>query len=66
MAACIVLALRGAALRVSTRLFALTLAVLGCLMAHSLQPATLHAVALDWPLLLLPLLWLRSRHAAAR
>lgn len=52
MAAGIVLALRGGALRVSTRLFALAQAVLGCLMAHSLQPATLHAVALDWPLLL--------------
>jgi hypothetical protein len=52
MAAGIMLAVRGQVLRVSPRAFALAQAVLGCLMARSLKPSTLHALAVDWSLLL--------------
>jgi membrane AbrB-like protein len=52
MIAGITLAVRGQVVRVSPRVFALAQAVLGCLMARSLKPSTLHAIAVDWPLLL--------------
>ncbi|MFZ2391205.1 MAG: AbrB family transcriptional regulator [Rhodoferax sp.] len=52
MLAGILLSSRDIRLGVPNRLFALAQGVLGCLMAQSLQPATLARVAGDWPLFL--------------
>jgi len=53
MLAGIVLSARDVQLQVWNPLFALGQGVLGCLMAHSLQPAALARVAADWPVFLL-------------
>lgn len=52
MLAGILLSSRDIRLGIPNRLFALAQGVLGCLMAQSLQPATLARVAGDWPLFL--------------
>ena len=52
MLAGILLSSRDIRLGVPTPLFALAQGVLGCLMAQSLQPATLARVASDWPIFL--------------
>jgi len=53
MAAGICLSSRDVQLHVASPLFALAQGVLGCLMAHSLQPAALQRVAGGWPIFLI-------------
>ena len=52
MLAGILLSLRGIGLSVAPRAFSLAQAVLGCLIASSLQPSVLRKVGTDWPLFL--------------
>lgn len=52
MFAAIALATHGAAMAVPKWSFALAQGVVGCLMAHSLQPEALHRVMSGWPLFL--------------
>lgn len=53
MLAGILFSLQDIHLRIPTTLFALAQGVLGCLMAHSLQPSALAKVAAGWPTFLL-------------
>ncbi|MDR3367852.1 AbrB family transcriptional regulator [Rhodoferax sp.] len=53
MFAGILLSSNNVSLKVPPVYFALAQGVLGCLMAHSLQPAALAKVAVDWPIFLL-------------
>ena len=52
MAAAIIVAATGGAIRMPVRPFVLAQGVIGCLIAHSIQPAALTEMLRDWPLFL--------------
>jgi len=52
MAAAIIVAAAGGAIRIPMRPFVLAQGVIGCLIAHSIQPAALAEMLRDWPLFL--------------